>query len=100
MTTLNFLTIFAIISPKVDHSDNILCNNWQFVDAHLLVPFISPKLNSDNKITSCKVDEYAFYIIFKAAFAEKIDNDNSNFELAFYNCISRIGRLFAGDNQT
>ena len=48
------------------------------------MPFLLSKLISGNKIFSGKVNESSLHIILKSSFVEKIDNNNANFELAFY----------------
>lgn len=46
-----------------------------------------------------KINKYALYIISKATFIEKIDNDK-DFKLISYNCIYKVNKFFARNNQT
>lgn len=88
------MTSIAIFS-NVGHLGNIFCDNQKSTNAHALMPSLLPKLVSSNKISFSKTDESAPCIIRKATFIEEIDDNDTNFELAF--CI----RVFsARDNQT
>lgn len=59
----------------------------------MFVPFLS------YKFVSGKTDESTSYMMSKAVFVEKVDDDDIDFELAFYGRIHRASRLFAEDNQ-
>lgn len=62
--------------------------------------FLSSKLVFGNKLFFGKVDKSTSRMIPKTTFAEEVNNDNINFELAFYGRVHRASRLFAKDNQT
>lgn len=59
---------------------------------------ILPKLDSSIKIFFSKIDKSIFYMIPKATFAKKIDNNNNIFELASHNYIYNANRFFAKNN--
>lgn len=63
------------------------------------MPFALSKPASGNKIFFSKTDKSTPYMIFKTAFAEKLDNNDSNFELIYCSCIPGASKLFVKNNQ-
>lgn len=101
-TILVFPTTSTTTSPKMAHSSNTFCNKRLFPNMYMLILLLSPKPVFRNKFPFGKANEFAFYIMPKNAFAEKVDNDDTNFELAscgyFYKLISFLLRIIQFKN--
>lgn len=90
ISPLTFLLTSFASSLKVDHTDNMPHENQQFANTNA----------SGSNILFIKADLSAPYMIPKAAFAKKVDDNDSDFKHVICGRKRGASRLSAKDNQT